>query len=117
MAEPRTILVLEDEALIALDLEAMLSDAGWSVMGPAGTLDRARTLLTAARPDVACLDLNLGRETSHDLARDLLSQGVPVIFISGRDARALPEDLQSVPILGKPVSESQLLRKLAESLP
>jgi CheY-like chemotaxis protein len=88
------VLVLEDEALIALDLEAMLLDAGWSVMGPAGTLDRARALLARRAPMLACLDLNLGRETSHDLARDLLAQGVPVVFVSGRDARALPEDLR-----------------------
>lgn len=114
MAEPGTILVLEDEALIALDLEAILTDAGWRVMGPAGTLGRARALLAEGRPDAACLDLNLGGETSHDLARDLISQGVRVIFVSGRDVRALPEDLQAVPIMGKPINETLLLHMLSE---
>jgi DNA-binding response OmpR family regulator len=107
------VLVLEDEALIALDLEATLADAGWQVLGPAGTLARARTLAEATRPDVACLDVNIGAETSHDLARDLLAQGIPVVFLSGRDARALPEDLRDVPVLGKPVNESALIRTLA----
>jgi DNA-binding response OmpR family regulator len=114
MAEPRSVLVVEDEALIALDLEAMLEDAGWQVLGPAGTLARARDLIAAAEPDIACLDLNLGRETSHDLAREFLARGVPVVFLSGRDARALPEDLRTVPMLGKPVDGALLLRTLAE---
>ena len=114
MAERRSVLVVEVEALIAIDLEATLADAGWTVLGPAGTLDRARDLLARTVPDIACLDLNLGRETSHDLAREFLAQRVPVVFISGRDARALPDDLRAVPILGKPVDSALLLRTLAE---
>jgi DNA-binding response OmpR family regulator len=116
MAEGRRVLVLEDEALIALDLESTLLEAGWLVMGPAGSLARARELLAAGHPDLACLDLNIGLETSHDLARELLARGVPVVFISGRDARALPDDLRGVPVLGKPIDEAALLRRLEERL-
>jgi DNA-binding response OmpR family regulator len=112
MREGRRILVLEDEALIALDLAATLEDAGWEVVGPAGSLAAARRLLEAGDPDLACLDLNIGNETSHSLARDLRARGVPVVFISGRDARALPEDLRDMPLLGKPVDEVALLRTL-----
>jgi DNA-binding response OmpR family regulator len=112
MSERNSVLVLEDEALIALDLESMLSDAGWQVIGPAGTLSKARALLDGMQPDLACLDLNIGDTTSHDLARDLLSRGVPVVFISGRDVRALPDDLRGVPLLGKPIDESELHRTL-----
>ena len=117
MRDGRRILVLEDEPLIALDLASTLEDAGWAVIGPAGTLAAARRLLDAGDPDLACLDLNIGTETSHDLARDLLARGVPVVFVSGRDARALPEDLRNVPVLGKPVRTSALLATLAERLP
>jgi DNA-binding response OmpR family regulator len=116
MPDGHRILVLEDEALIALDLAATLEDAGWQVIGPAGSLAAARSFMDAGDPDLACLDLNIGSETSHDLARDLLARGVPVVFVSGRDARALPEDLRSVPVLGKPVRTSALLATLAESL-
>lgn len=116
MAEARSVLVVEDEVLIAIDLEATLSDAGWTVIGPAGTLAQARDLVARGTPDIACLDLNLGRETSDDLAREFLARGVPVVFISGRDARALPEDLRAVPILGKPVDTSLLLRTLEDGL-
>ena len=108
--------MVEDEALIALDLEATLTDAGFEVVGPAGTLARARDLAGATPPELACLDLNLGTETSHDFARTLLSCGVPVVFISGRDARALPEDLRHVPVLGKPVDDTALLRAIADRL-
>lgn len=118
MTEGRRILVVEDEALIALDLQATLEDEGFAVIGPAGTLARARALLDGgARPDIACLDLNLGSATSHDLARRLLAEGVPVVFISGRDARALPEDLRGVPVLGKPIDVPLLLARLRSALP
>jgi DNA-binding response OmpR family regulator len=116
MPERRRILVLEDEALIALDLEATLTDAGWEVLGPVGRVSQARDLVAATTPDLACLDLNLGQETSHDLARALLARSVPVVFISGRDARALPDDLRHVPVLGKPVDVAALLRTIAERL-
>lgn len=114
MTDGRRVLVLEDEALIALDLEAMLTDAGWHVLGPAGTLAKARALAESIRPDIACLDVNIGAETSHDFARALLARDIPVVFLSGRDARALPHDLREVPVLGKPVDEPALLRMLAE---
>jgi DNA-binding response OmpR family regulator len=117
MRDGRRILVLEDEALIALDLAMTLGDAGWEVIGPAGSLAAARRLIEDGAPNLACLDLNIGTETSHDLARDLLARGVPVVFVSGRDARALPEDLRGVPVLGKPVRTSALLATLADSLP
>lgn len=113
MSDAPSVLVVEDEALIALDLEATLCEAGWRVIGPAGTLARAEALAAAERPDAACLDLNLGTDTSHDLARALLRDGVRVIFISGRDARALPDDLSGVPVLGKPIDEALLHRTLA----
>lgn len=112
MAEGRRILVLEDEPLIALDLSTSLTDAGWQVLGPAGSVARAQQLVSDTSPDLACLDLNLGRETSHDFARDLLARGIHVVFVSGRDARALPEDLRNVPVLGKPIDEAALLRTL-----
>jgi DNA-binding response OmpR family regulator len=97
MTDRKRVLVLEDEALIALDLQATLAEAGWEVLGPAGTLARAGALAAEARPDVACLDVNIGAETSHDLARSLLAQGVPVVFLSGRDARALPRICAAFP--------------------
>jgi DNA-binding response OmpR family regulator len=116
MPERPRILVLEDEPLIALDLAATLAEAGWEVIGPAGSLAAAEALLGAGDPDLACLDLNIGSETSHDLARALLARGVPVVFISGRDARALPQDLREVPVLGKPVRTSALLATLSDRL-
>jgi DNA-binding response OmpR family regulator len=113
MSEGRRILVLEDEALIALDLAATLEDAGWEVIGPAGSVAAARRLIEAAGdPDLACLDLNIGSETSHALARELRARGVPLVFLSGRDSRALPDDLRDMPLLGKPVDEAALLRAL-----
>ena len=57
------MLVVEDELLIAMDLELLLQRHGWRVLGPATTLAEALRLLAAGRtPDVALLDLNLQGE-------------------------------------------------------
>ena len=56
-----TVLVVEDEALIALDLQALLEHAGYRVLGPANSPAVAFNLLEANQPDVALLDINLGR--------------------------------------------------------
>lgn len=117
MSENRTVLVVEDEAIIALDLEATLSDAGWAVLGPVGTAEHAFALISDALPDVACLDLNLGKGTSHELARALVTKDIPVVFLSGRDSRALPDDLKGIPLLGKPIDDALLCRTLAGLLP
>ena len=55
----RLVLVVEDEFLIALDLELLLRRHGWRVLGPAATVDQALRLLRGETPDVALLDVNL----------------------------------------------------------
>ena len=63
------ILVVEDDALIALDVETMLSGMGHSVLGIAATSADARTMLDRATPDLVLLDINLGHGPDFDLAR------------------------------------------------
>jgi DNA-binding response OmpR family regulator len=107
------VLIVEDEAIIAMDLAQTFEDWGWTVLGPAGRLEQAETLRAAARPDLAVLDVNLGGDTSHDLARALLEGGTRVIFLSGDSASHLPGDLDGCPSLSKPVDPAAL-RRLAE---
>lgn len=82
----KTVLVLEDEALIALDLEMALREAGYRVGGPFGTCEGARIWLRATKPDVALLDAFVGDGPTIGLARDLKMRGVPIVIFSGRDA-------------------------------
>ena len=57
------VLVVEDEALIAMDLQALLEEAGYQVLGPANSSAAALALIDNEEPDVALLDVNLGRST------------------------------------------------------
>src|SRR3546814_5870618 len=78
------ILLGEDEGLIALDLETMLIELGYEVVGPASTLNEVMAAVEADC-DGALLDVNLRGELVFPAARVLLARGVPVIFSSGYD--------------------------------
>lgn len=112
-----TILLAEDEVLIALDLESILQDAGADVLGPYATLKSALKAVTEEQPSVAILDVRLGRETTHQVAEVLAERGVPFLFYTGQ---ALPDTIRSValdaPTLAKPVEQKLLIETLARLL-
>ena len=84
------ILVVEDEALIAMDLQALLEDAGYRVLGPANSSAAALALIDADAPDVALLDVNLGRSDAFGVASILTERKTQVIFLTGHTAHKLP---------------------------
>jgi two-component system, response regulator PdtaR len=109
------VLVVEDEFLIALDLELLLRRHGWRVLGPAATVDQALRLLRQGdTPDVALLDVNLGGEP---VAAELRARGVPFVLAS---AYHLPAQaaaaLAGAPAVGKPTEERRLLAALARAV-
>lgn len=111
----RRILLVEDAALAAMELEAVLSDAGCIVVGPAARLDQACRLAASVPLDAAMLDVNLGGELVFPLAQQLRDAGVPFVFVSGYDSRAIfPPEFKDAPCLGKPVAEEALLAALGE---
>lgn len=113
----KKILVVEDDSLIAMDMEMTLSDAGFEVLGPCFNVAEATELLNVTRPDAALLDLNLGhKETSIPLAERLLSDGVPVTFLTGYTGAVpgMPATLERIPRLPKPVSVAILLETLRQ---
>ena len=116
----RNILLLDDEAIIAMDLEMTLEAHGFSVLGPCNSVDDAKEVIAAHRPDLAVLDNNLGNgETSFDLAADLVELGVPVVFLSGYSANtvAVPLRLADAPRLTKPINEQDLIAAIRSSKP
>jgi CheY-like chemotaxis protein len=111
------VLVVEDEFLIALDLELLLQRRGWRVLGPAATVAEALQLLAGRMPDVALLDVNLQGELVTPVAEQLRARGVPFVLASaypspGRMAAALA----GAPAVGKPIAERRLLAALAQAL-
>ena len=116
--EPRLILVVEDEFLIAMELEAVLEESGFRVLGPAATVQMALQLLDQQRPDAAVLDLSLRNEMVTPVAQVLRQIGVPFAIASAYDAAAWPLDeaLDGAPTLGKPTSPITLIAVMQDLL-
>ena len=111
------ILVVEDEALVALQLQADLESAGHKVVGPARSLQAAISLVEDREIDVALVDVSLGRETSAPIADQLLAKNVPFAFVTGySDTSMLPEHLRAMPRLIKPYALADVQRVLASLL-
>jgi CheY-like chemotaxis protein len=110
----RRILVVEDEALVAMLVEDALIDAGCDVIGPVATVAEALSLLDAGDvPEAAVLDLNLAGETSAPVADALASRGVPFVVATGYGAAGLPPEHKSAPVLAKPYDPAELTAALA----
>jgi PAS domain S-box-containing protein len=107
------ILVVEDEALIALELCDALSKLGWEVAGPASSIEEAvQILANAPLPDIAILDVNLGGHLVYPLAERLLAQNVPMVFCTGYEQLDFHEQFRDCPIVRKPVNVPFLMSEL-----
>jgi two-component system, response regulator PdtaR len=113
--EPLAVLVVEDEYLIAIDLEEMLSRNGFRVIGPAHSIATALDLLERERPGAALLDVNLRGERVGPVAEALLQRSIPFLLATayGDEALAGSPVLRNARRLPKPVNEQRLLRALA----
>jgi DNA-binding response OmpR family regulator len=110
------ILVVEDEALIAMDLQALLEDAGYSVLGPANSSAAALAIIDANEPDVALLDVNLGRSDAFGVATILTERKTQVIFLTGHTAHKLPPAHRHLPLVSKPYLPHVLLQAVQSAL-
>lgn len=111
------VLIVEDEVLIAMELESLVAEQGWTAMGPVPTVERALALLDQERPDVVILDLNLNGQSSAPVAAVLIARDVPFILATGYgEARSLQPELKDAPRIDKPVNHQQLVRALVQAL-
>lgn len=104
----RKVLVVEDEALVAMLVEDALLDAGFAVIGPAATVEEALALLDRETPDAVVLDLNLAGETSTPVADSLAARGIPYVIATGYGATGLPAGHQDAMVLAKPYDPAEL---------
>ena len=113
----RLVLLVEDQFVIALDAEQLLKDCGAHDVAIAATTMEAERLLIRRRPDVAVLDVNLGRATSIPFAEKLRELRIPFIFATGYgDSRMIPDKFRDVPVVRKPYSARTLLSGLEMAL-
>ncbi|WP_018386986.1 HWE histidine kinase domain-containing protein [Ancylobacter sp. FA202] len=109
------VLLVEDQMLIAMDVETMFSDAGIENVVTAPSAAEALRRLQEFTPDVAVLDVNLGAGTSAPVAHELQRLGVPFIFATGYGDRSMiPAGCEGVPVLPKPYESEPLLKALRE---
>ncbi len=104
----KRVLVVEDEPLLSMDIEASLLETGCEVVGPAGTLAKAKQLIASGGFDAALLDANLAGQSVEELAIALTQRNVPFAFVTGYGREALPRGFQEAVLLGKPFSKVQL---------
>jgi CheY-like chemotaxis protein len=103
LAERRLrILVVEDEMLVAMNIEDMLLDLGHEVAGIASRLAPALALAKEAAIDAAMLDVNLAGEPSFPVADLLIERGVPFLFATGYGIQGIAEPYRRHPIIQKP---------------
>lgn len=113
----RHVLVVEDEMLVAMELEWVLRERGCIVLGPAATVDRAVALIGEGRPDAALLDLNLNGQSALPVAAALNGRGVPFVVVSGySETQSQAPELSRAPWLAKPVDHPRLVRELTRLL-
>ncbi|PZA10319.1 response regulator [Rhodopseudomonas palustris] len=108
----KTVLIVEDEFLIAMDLARMVEADGWTVIGPVGTVKEALRLLEEGLPTVAMLDVNLGSELVTPVAERLTASNVPVASAYDKPEHQCGDLLAGVPNVGKPTSERRVLSTL-----
>ena len=108
------VLIVEDDPMIALDLEMAFEDAGFTVLSPAHDVMTAMEILRDQTVGCACLDFNLGSETSVPIAEALQNAGIPFVVSTGMAERAR-DALHSIPcpIVSKPTNPAALIGALA----
>jgi DNA-binding NtrC family response regulator len=113
----RRILIVEDEMLLAMDLEEVVQGWGADVIGPVPTIEKALTLLSDHRPDAVTLDMNLSGASSLPLARELAERNIPFVVVSGyNEVDPAAEAMRTARFVKKPFNEKDLLKALEDVL-
>ena len=110
------ILIVGPRAVIALDLQRILRDAGYRVVGPVATAAEARRLIDRAPVEGAIVDLDLDPREAPAIVELLDDAGIPAVLLSGAALEALPERHRDRPLVHKPYTGAGLLTALRQAL-
>jgi PAS domain S-box-containing protein len=105
------VLLVEDEALIAMMIQESLTEFGFHVIGPVCTVPEAEAVAKDGQLDAAVLDINLGDGMVYPVAEILAARGVPFVFVTGYDAENVDSRFTGIPVLQKPI-EREMLQKI-----
>ena len=110
------VLVVEDDYLVSLLLEDMLTDLGHRIIGPASEPANALDLAQREEMDVAVLDVNLRGAETYPIAAALAARAIPFIFATGYGRHSLRAPYGDAPLLKKPFQQSDLEKVLGETI-
>ncbi|CAN5140139.1 response regulator [soil metagenome] len=116
MTTARSILIVEDEAMIGMMLEDFLDALGYQLHGLAASVEDARDFANAGGFDAAILDCNLRGEKVWPVAEILAERGIPFIFATGGSADDVPTSFAGRPTLAKPFTLGSVERVLERLL-
>jgi CheY-like chemotaxis protein len=109
------VLLVEDEVIIALDLQQILKDAGCRPLR-ATNVTEALAVIATTKIDAAVLDLNLGKETPFPIADALSAKQIPFMFITGYSIDRVPKQFRRRLVLNKPFQPQELLSMLDRAI-
>ncbi len=116
----KKVLVVEDEALVAMLVEDGLLEAGAEIVGPATTVGEALRLIEGVASDgglsAAVLDINLEGAAVGPVADRLAALGVPFVFATGYGTGGLRDEYRGTPTVQKPFRQDDLARSIDEAL-
>jgi DNA-binding response OmpR family regulator len=110
------VLLVEDDALIALALEATLADAGCRIVGPFPSVAAALRAIAQEPVDCALLDVNLGGEMTFPVADALTAADVPFVWLTGHTPEIVPARHRRRAVLGKPYLNATLVAALSAAV-
>src|SRR5262249_42254672 len=105
----KRILIVEDEPLVALDMQSMLSSAGCAIIGPVGSIEDAKRTIEREEIDAALVDVNLQGKSIDALLVELKENDIPFAFVTGYGAKVLSKTFEETVTISKPFSADQLL--------
>ena len=108
----KKVLIVEDEMMIMLMIEDMLTDYGCESFASAATSSQALKYLAEQPFDAAIVDINLNGIRSDEVAEALVAKKIPFIFCSGNSVNDLPKKFRTTPFLRKPFTYENLTKML-----
>ena len=108
------ILIIEDEPLIALEIEEMLEALGYSAVGQAASVEEALSAIDRTAPNIAVVDANLNGESVDTILATLQARKIAFIIVTGFSRDSLPPIVETsrIPVVTKPVRAVALFEAL-----
>ena len=110
------VLIVEDEALVAMLIGDVVDELGHEVAGVAGRLDAGLTLAQESDADFAVVDLNLGGERTYAIAEALKRRGIRFMFVTGYGLSGVDANWRDQVVVQKPFEFAEFERAMARAL-